>query len=116
MYDLDVLIHQGEQYLHELDYSQSSFRHYSVDWKRLKAWCGENGIRGYDEGVQNRYFAYAGLDEAGNPNRHLRSVRTSIEMLISLEETGEPPARPARPKYAVPDELIRAISASISNG
>lgn len=110
MYDLDVLIHQGEQYLHELDYSQSSIRHYSVAWKRLKAWCGENGIRGYDKDVQNRYFAYAGLDEADNPNKHLRSVRTSIEMLISLEETGEPPARTARPKYAVPDGFDDAFS------
>lgn len=110
MYDLDDLIRKGKEYLLELDYSQSSLRHYRIAWERLRTWCEENGIRSYDADVQSRYFAYAGLDEASNPNKHLRSVRGFIETLISLEETGAPPERTAHAKYAVPDGFKEAFA------
>ena len=110
MYDLDDLIRKGKEYLLEPDHSQSSLRHYRIAWERLRTWCEEDGIRSYDADVQSRCFAYAGLGEASNPNKRLRSVRGFMETLISLEETGAPPGRAAHAKHAVPDGFKEAFA------
>lgn len=111
MYDLDALIRQGEDHLCEQGYSQSSINHYALAWERLRAWCEENATEGYDLEVQNRYFAAVDLADLGCLSRHWRSVRTFVETLISLEETGEPPKRKAASKYEVPDGFAGAYAA-----
>jgi site-specific recombinase XerD len=117
MYDLDILIRQGEEYLRALDYSQSSLRHYACAWRRLRSWYGDSGYKIYDKEAQGRYFADAGLDAAGL-SKHRRSERAFVEFLIALAETGRPPQRTAHVKHIIPkgfesafaeykDELVR---------
>ena len=110
MYDLEQLIEGARDYLRENRHSRSSIAHHEAAWKRLRAWCEEKGLDGFDHEVERRYLEESGLMRDDLP-RHVRTERGYVRLLLSIEETGAPPERAFKRRYVVPAGFEAAYEA-----
>jgi len=110
MYDLEQLIEGARDYLRANMHSRSSVAHHEAAWKRLRTWCGERGLDGFDHEVERRYLEESGLMRDDLP-RHVRTERGYVRLLISIEETGAPPERTFKRRYVVPPAFEAAYEA-----
>ena len=110
MYDLEQLIEGAREYLRANKHSRSSIAHHEAAWKRLRAWCDEKDVDGFDHEVEERYLEESGLIREDLP-RHVRTERGYVRCLLSIEETGEPPERTFKSRFAVPPGFGAAYEA-----
>ena len=110
MYDLEQLIEGAGDYLRENKHSRSSIAHHEAAWKRLRAWCEGGGLDGFDHEAERRYLEESGLMRDDLP-RHVRTERGYVRLLLSIEETGAPPARTFKSRYVVPPAFEAAYEA-----
>ena len=101
MYDLEQLTEGAGEYLRANGHSLSSIAHHEAAWKRLRTWCEEAGVGGFDHEVEERYLEESGLIRDGLP-KHARTERRYVRCLLSIEKTGAPPEQTFRRRYAVP--------------
>ena len=101
MRDLDALASQARGYLVDKGYARSTIAHYEAAWKRLMSWCEDEGIGGYDHDVERRFIEEVVMANAG-ATRCLGLDKSRVLLLLSIDETGEPPDREARRRFVVP--------------
>ena len=101
MRDLDALASQARGYLVDKGYARSTIAHYEAAWKRLMSWCEDEGIGGYDHDVERRFIEEVVMANA-DATRYFRLDKSRVLLLLSIDETGEPPDREARRRFVVP--------------
>ena len=101
MRDLDALASQARGYLVDKGYARSTIARYEAAWKRLMSWCEDEGIEGYDHDVERRFIEEVVMANA-DATRYFRLDKSRVLLLLSIDETGEPPDREARRRFVVP--------------
>ena len=101
MYDLDALISQARSYLAGKDYAHSTIAHHEAAWKRLRSWCEDEGVEGYDHDVERRFIEEVVMSNT-NATKYFKLDRRRVLLLLSIEETGGPPEKRAKRKFVVP--------------
>lgn len=101
MRDLDALASQARGYLVDKGYARSTIAHHGAAWKRLMSWCEDEGIGGYDHDVERRFIEEVVMANA-DATRYFRLDKSRVLLLLSIDETGEPPDREARRRFVVP--------------
>lgn len=89
MYDLDALISQARSYLAGKGCAHSTIAHHGAAWKRLRSWCGNEGVKGCDHDVERRLIEEAAMSNA-NATKYFKLDRRRALPLPSIEETGGP--------------------------
>ena len=101
MRDLDALASQARGYLVDKGYARSTIAHYEAAWKRLMSWCEDEGIGGHDHDAGRRLMEEVVMANA-DATRCLGLDKSRVLLLLSIDETGEPPDREARRRFVVP--------------
>lgn len=101
MRDLDALASQARGYLVDKGCARSTIAHYEAAWKRLMSWCEDEGIGGYDHDAGRRFIEEVVMANA-DATRYFRLDKSRVLLLLSIDETGEPPDREARRRFVVP--------------
>lgn len=101
MRDLDALASQARGYLVDKGCARSTITHHGAAWKRLMSWCEDEGIGGHGHDVERRFIEEVVMANA-DATRYLGLDKSRVLLLLSIDETGEPPDREARRRFVVP--------------
>ena len=101
MRDLDALASQARGYLVDKGYARSTIAHYEAAWKRLMSWCEDEGIGGHGHDAGRRFIEEVVMANA-DATRCLGLDKSRVLLLLSIDETGEPPDGEARRRFVVP--------------
>lgn len=110
MRDLDALASQARGYLVDKGCARSTIAHHGAAWKRLMSWCGDEGIGGHDHDAGRRLMEEVAVANA-DATRCLGLDKSRVLLLLSIDETGEPPDREAGRRLVVPAGLGAACLA-----
>lgn len=101
MRDLDALASQARGYLVDKGCARSTIAHHGAAWKRLMSWCEDEGIGGHGHDAGRRLMEGVAVENAG-ATRCLGLDKSRVLLLLSIDETGEPPDGEARRRLVVP--------------
>lgn len=95
MRDLDALASQARGYLVDKGCARSTIAHHGAAWKRLMSWCEDEGIGGHGHDAGRRLMEGVAVANAG-ATRCLGLDKSRVLLLLSIDETGEPPRQGGR--------------------
>ena len=101
MRDLDALASQARGYLVDKGCARSTIAHHEAAWKRLMSWCEDEGIGGHGHDAGRRFIEEVVMANA-DATRCLGLDKSRVLLLLSIDETGEPPDGEARRRFVVP--------------